>query len=439
MIARATGSSRLLQNRQDTERIAEYRLAGGYQSLTRPGGELVAEIERAGLRGRGGAGFPTATKWQSVRSADGTPHHIVINAEEGEPASEKDRWLLVHRPHLVLDGALVAAIAIGAEHLWIYVSDDLAAEVIRAALEELARDAPTTVHMRLPSISVVMTNRTYVAGEETAAVRAINGGPALPTAKPPRPYESGVEGQPTLVQNPETLAHVALIARSGAAWFRTVGTASSPGTFLLTLRGDCAATGLHEVEFGMTLRDIIAQGRLGGEGQPDPAGFIIGGYFGGMVGRRAIDFPLEYDALRAEDLMLGCGAITAIGQERCVVGIAVALLEFFAEEGAKQCGVCVRGTEALRDTALRLHRGRADGGETALLARFSKAVRGRGACALPDGAANVATSLCREFPDAISAHEAGSCVACPDDVADLVPRFHLATSLPQGGKHDHES
>lgn len=428
VIARASAAGYLLQNRQDRERLDEYRRNGGYTPLHRSADELLEEVERAGLRGRGGAGFPTAVKWQSVRSG-ARARHVVVNAEEGEPASHKDRWLLVHRPHLVLEGALVAAAAVGADHVWVYVSDAAAADGVAAAIEELMTGTLPFGQHRLPKITLSRVGRTYVAGEETAVVRALSGGPALPSVKPPRPGEAGVEGRPTLVQNAETLAHAALIVRHGAAWFRGAGTATSPGTFLLSLGGDCPAPGLYETALGATLRELVAPeaGVAAGAG---PVGFIFGGYFGGLVGPRAVDLPLEYDSLRAAGVGLGCGAITVIGAGRCPVAVAAALLEFFAAESAKQCGVCVRGTEALRDTALRLRYGPVRGDEAALLARYATAIRGRGACGLPDGASNVVTSLEREFPDAVSAHLAHGCARCPDDLSGLVPalcRDHCQT------------
>lgn len=416
MTITAVSPRRLLQDRQDREHLAEYRAAGGYAPPRVAAGDLVAEIAGAGLRGRGGAAFSTAAKWRSVAGA-AAPRHVVVNAEEGEPVSRKDRWLLIRRPHLVLEGALLAAAAVTADHVWVYVSDAEAAQAMRTAIGEL--EADESLH-RPPGIDVVTTGHTYVAGEETAAVRAIGGGPALPMTKPPRPFEAGVRGQPTLVQNAETLAHVTLIARRGAAWFKSVGTAASPGTFLLTLAGDCAAPGLFEVELGTPLRVPLAWA-AGPRRAPEPGGFLFGGYFGGLIGRRAIDLPLEYDLLRAEGVGLGCGAITVIGSHRCMVGVATAALEFYARQSASQCGVCVRGTQALRDTARRLHAGIARGDEAQSLARYANTVRGRGACALPDGAANIVTSLLREFPEAVRAHLAGRCARCPGDARELIP------------------
>ena len=368
MTVTAVSSRRLLQDRRDRERIGEYRASGGYEIPRVAAADLMDEIAAAGVRGRGGAAFSTAVKWRSVATA-AAPRHVVV-----------------------LEGALLTAAAVAAGHVWIYVSDAGAARAMRTAI----------------------------------------GGPALPTTKPPRPFEAGVRGQPTLVQNAETLAHVTLIARRGATWFRSVGTAMSPGTFLLTMAGDCAAPGLFEVELGTPLRTALAWGGGTRRGL-EPGGFLFGGYFGGIIAPRAADLPLEYDVLRGEGVGLGCGAITVIGSDRCIVGVATAVLGFYARQSSAQCGVCVRGTQALHDTARQLHAGSPRGGEAQTLARHANSIRGRGACALPDGAANIVTSLLREFPAAVEAHLAhGSCNdACPSVFA--VDEWGYAyTTDPQG-------
>jgi len=213
------------------------------------GEPLVEAIESAGLRGRGGAAFPTGVKLRSVAGRPG-PRYVVANGEEGEPASVKDRWLLRARPHLVLDGLLRAARLVDAERCYVFISDPGSVTSVSAAIDELGEGAPVPVE-------VVTTEPRYVAGEETAVVRAINGGPALPLDKPPRPFESGVAGGPTLVANVETLANIPWISRHGSAEYRTAGTERSPGTFLFTVSGACERPGLHEVPLGVRLGDAL--------------------------------------------------------------------------------------------------------------------------------------------------------------------------------------
>lgn len=246
-----------------------YRAAGGYGDATGPQ-DLLAHLDASGLRGRGGAAFPAAVKLRSVRHSGGSPV-VVANGEEGEPGSAKDRWLLRARPHLVLDGLARAAAVTGAVRGFVYLSDPVAAESVRRALAEHPPPLP---------VAVVETGHTYVAGEETAVVRRIDGGPALPTAKPPRPFERGVGGAPTLVSNVETLARIALTATHP-----DLRRAIARHT-LVTLSGGPAAPVLTEVPYGITLRTLAARC-----GNPDPAGALMGGLFGGLVDAPALDLP----------------------------------------------------------------------------------------------------------------------------------------------------
>ena len=288
---------RLVLDGPGREGRADYERRGGY----RPGLEgqdLVTAVTEAELRGRGGAAFPLGVKLAAVAGRPGE-HVVVANGEEGEPASVKDRWLLRTRPHLVIDGALRAASAVAADTVYVYVSDPAAARSLRAALAEL--DGPPA------SVQVWEVEPGYVAGEETAAVNAINGRPAKPSDKPPRPFEEGVRGLPTLVSNVETLANLPGIA---------TGADPQPGTFLMTLGGACGQPGLYEVPFGITLGEVAETlGGLGGA----PRGYLMGGYFAGLVNERGHALPLDYDVLAAEGSGLGCGSVTVLGPGRLPV------------------------------------------------------------------------------------------------------------------------
>lgn len=414
------GGPRLLTDRGAREGLAAYRAGGGYRTPP-DSGELLELVEASGLRGRGGASFPTARKMRAVRAGDGPPV-VVANGEEGEPTSVKDRWLLRHRPHLVLDGARYAAAAVGADLVHVYLADPDAERSVAAALDEVG---PLGVDVR-----VVRVAPTYVAGEETAAVQAINGGPALPTDKPPRPYESGVGGRPTLVSNVETLANLPVLARLGATAFRSAGTDRAPGTFLLTLGGSSSVPGLHELPLGVPLG--VALAALGDTEQP--TGFLMGGYFGGLIGPQALEVPLDYDALVAAGSGLGCGAVTVLGPDDCPVDTAERVMAYFALENAGQCGSCFNGTAAMSAVLSALVGGFAEDGDIERLRRWSVGLRRRGACGTLDGAAQLAASLLREFPDAIRTHLAGACRHCrpagraprPAPVAALLP-----TPLPR--------
>lgn len=349
--------------------------------------DVIAELEAAGLRGRGGAGFPAHVKWRAVAEAEG-PRVVVANGEEGEPASSKDRWLLTNRPHLVLDGLLLAARTVGAERAVVYLSHKETVAAVRAAVAERPAVEP------VPAVHVV--EPTYVAGEETAACRAISGGPALPTARPPLVSESGVDALPTLVSNVETLAHAAWIARNGAAAYRAEGTAESPGTALVTLAGACAEPGVYEVPFGLSVAELF--GRAGGF-TSEPAGFMMGGWFGGLLGPSHADTACTYEAVRAAGSGLGCGAITALPHGTDPLAVAADVTAWYARQSARQCGVCKKGTVALRDAFAALRDGTASGDDRDNLRRWGETLRGRGACAFLDGAAGWARTVREEFPD----------------------------------------
>jgi NADH:ubiquinone oxidoreductase subunit F (NADH-binding) len=391
---------RLLQTGHGPEDLADYTRAGGYQDLADPDA-LLGEIAAARLLGRGGAAFPLAVKLQTVRAAHlaGRPTVIVANGEEGEPASVKDRWLLRNRPHLVLDGLRLAARIVGADRAYVYVSDPHAATAVETALAAIDN---------APPITVVTVSPAYIAGEESAAVRVINGGPAKPTDKPPRVFEEGVAGLPTLVSNVETLAHLPYILRHGADAFRSVGTEASPGTFLATITGAGKTPVLYELPHGTPITDLLT---LHGVSPADVSGLLMGGYFAGLLGPDAVSAGLDHESLRALGSGLGCGAVAVLTTD-CPVAVAASVLDYFDRENAGQCGSCFNGTAAMAAVTGALRDGSATSEDLARLQRWSVVLRGRGACATLDGAANIAASLLSHFPDLVQAHLGGSCDSC---------------------------
>lgn len=385
---------RLLRATDGVESLAQYRDSGGYQTCG-DAATLLAAIDEAGVLGRGGAAFPMAVKLATVRSAAarGTDTVLVANGEEGEPASVKDRWLLRNRPHLILDGVRLAATIIGARHAHVYVSDAAAADAVRAALAEL-----TPAVLDGVTVSVQTVQPGYVAGEESAAVRAINGGPARPTDKPPRVFEVGVGGLPTAVCNVETLANLPFVQRYGATAYRAAGTENSPGTFLVTLTGGDRAPGLYEVPFGIAAAEVIAWHGIPAE---RVRGALMGGYFAGLLDRRVLGTTLEHRALAALGSGLGCGAVSVITDED-PLAVAAAVLAYFDRENAGQCGSCFNGTAAMAAATGALRDGTADAEDLARLRRWSVVLRGRGACATLDAACNIAASLLAMFGDDIA-------------------------------------
>ncbi|MDR3665083.1 MAG: NADH-ubiquinone oxidoreductase-F iron-sulfur binding region domain-containing protein [Mycobacterium sp.] len=390
--------------RDGVETLADYRSAGGYSELSDPDA-LLDQIELAGLRGRGGAAFPMAVKLRTVRDArrGGRDTVAVANGEEGEPASVKDRWLLCNRPHLVLDGLRLAARMVGAGHAHIYVSDPTAARRVGEALAEVGVDGLGGL-----TVSVFQVAPGYVAGEESAAVRALNGGPAKPTDKPPRVFQEGVGGLPTLVSNVETLANLPYLLRHGAADYRTQGTPDSTGTFLATITGGGRPAGLYELPFGVQLGEVLA---LHGVSAGSVRGALMGGYFAGLLNADVLSAALDHETLRGLGSGLGCGAVSVITDE-CPVAVAAAVLAYFDRENAGQCGSCFNGTAAMAAAAGALRDGTATDDDVARLRRWSVVLRGRGACATLDAATNIAASLLDRFPDHVAQHRAGGCSDC---------------------------
>lgn len=414
---------RLLTTTSGRESLAAYQQAGGYARVAELD-RLLDDVEQAGVRGRGGAAFPIARKLATVRAAGGGV--VVANGEEGEPASVKDRWLLRHRPHLVLDGLRLAAGMVGSEDLHVYVSDRASAASIERAIDELVQSSEHQAWARQLTVTVV--EPAYVAGEETAVVQALNGGPALPTDKPPRPFEQGVGRHPTLVSNVETLANLPIVKRMGHARYREEGTDSSPGTFLLTLTG--RSTGLYEVPYGLTLRTVLTW--LGNDLR-DVTGLLMGGYFSGVAGADVLDVPLDYDAMRAVGTGLGCGAVGVLFADDCPVAVSAEVMAYFARETAGQCGSCFNGTAAMSAVLGALVDRRAEPSDVERLRHWSTFLPGRGACGTLDGATNIAASLLRTFPAAVTTHLEGRCDTCA--VGDRATAPPFAAPFPMA-QHD---
>jgi NADH:ubiquinone oxidoreductase subunit F (NADH-binding) len=384
--------------------LARHRLV--YPAPPRPGagGDLVEAVERSGLRGRGGAGFPTGTKLRSVRDGRRRRPVVVANGAEGEPASAKDKLLLATAPHLVLDGALLAAAAVGAREV-IVCADARAGAALAAVARAL--DERQRVEGGIRPRLVAVPPR-YVAGEETALVHWLNGGPALPTATPPRPYQQGVDRRPTLVDNVETLAHLAQVVRFGPDWFRQLGTPAEPGSVLVTLSGAVARPGVYELPSGGGLRELLgaAGGAPGGV-----AAVLVGGWFGSWLGpEQAAQARLDNCSLRPLGAGLGCGAVAVLPEGACGLAESAGILGWLAGESAGQCGPCVHGLAAIATTVARLRDGRGDRDDLGRLHRWAGQIDGRGACRLPDGAVRLLRSALAVFADDLERHLLqGSC------------------------------
>ncbi len=371
---------------------------------------MIAEVGRAGLTGRGGAGFPTARKLAAVARSGGRPV-VVANGTEGEPASAKDKVLAATEPHLVLDGAAIAATMLGARHAYIVV-DPIVTETMEIAVAE--RQAARLDPVRL---QVVPAAEGFVAGEASAVVSWIERGVPAPTQVPPRLAEHGLQGQPTLVQNIETLAHLALIARYGADWYRAIGTPQEPGSMLVTVIGPVRNRGVKEIEIGTRVRDII---ELAGGLRVPIGALLVGGYSGAWVRwPAAADLPFSAAGLARAGAGPGAGLIAALPADICPLAETASIASYLAAESAGQCGPCLFGLGAIASELAALARG--GQGEPRLIRRWLGQVEGRGACRHPDGAARMIRSAFDVFGAEVRQHVQGWCTATSSAPAFPVP------------------
>jgi len=370
---------------------------------------LIDEIELSGLTGRGGASFPTATKLRAVAGARGRAI-VIANGAEGEPASLKDRTLLEALPHLVIDGGLIAAEAVGADELILCAcaTAPTSVEAMEQALAEREREL-TGGHA--PKVSLATVPGHYVAGQETALVNYLGGGPAKPTFTPPMPFEQGLRRRPTLINNAETLAHIALIARQGASWFRQLGTSSQPGSTLVTLSGPVAHPGVYEIENGASLSSLID---ASGGTTARVRAALLGGYAGAWIsGGHLQGVALSKEHLAPHGATLGAGIVLLLSESACPVAETARAARWMAGQSAQQCGPCIHGLDALAGTLEEIALGRADARVTQRLERLASLTSRRGACAHPDGAVNMISSALEVFATEFADHARhGACEGC---------------------------
>jgi len=363
---------------------------------TASAGRLVEAVRSSGLVGRGGAGFPTARKLDTFRAGRRRPL-VVVNAMEGEPASHKDRALLTSAPHIVLDGAEMAGMAVAAREIVLCVADDQdsSAQSIRTALAERAAAGIG----RLP-VKLVRPPGRYVSGEESALVAWIQGGPAHPQFRPVKGVPLTVGRQPVLVQSAETLAHLALIARYGPDWFRRAGLSDAPGTCLVTASGAVEYPGVYEVDIGTPVRLILERAGLTG-----PVGAVlVGGYGGTWLSPKLLDVPFAPRPLASVGGAMGAGVLAALPAASCGLAETARVALYMAEQSAGQCGPCLHGLHSIAYDLVEV--ARADGDRSALARlRFRVGtVEGRGACGHPDGVVRLVRSALEVFAADVAEH-----------------------------------
>ena len=375
--------------------------------LPTDGHDILDLVTSSALVGRGGGEFPVGRKLAAAAAAGGHPV-VVVNGSEGELASRKDRTLLEHRPHLVLDGAEVAAHAVGATEVVIYTHASRSAT--RRSLTRAFQERRALTGVRAMSFYIALAPESYVAGESSAVVSVLEGHGALPKRRPVPVAMSGVAGRPTVVSNVESVSHLALLARFGVEWFIAAGSRDAPGSTLLTLAGGVSTPGLVvEALAPVRLGDIL---RTHGGVDTAPKAVLMGGYGGRWVGGdAALHVPLDRAVLRRAEIGLGCGLVAPLPEHSCGLATTLRLLDYLASQSAGQCGPCVLGLPSLADELAAIVAGSGGRGAVHRLARRAIDLRGRGDCAHPDGAITLLESALEVFGDDATAHARGR--PCP--------------------------
>ena len=414
----------------DAEDINQYIANDGYMGLVKALGmapeELIEEVKRSGLRGRGGAGFPTGQKWELCRKASGQPKYVICNADEGDPGAFMDRAILESDPHSVIEGMSIAAYAIGASQGYIYIRMEypLAVERTRIALWQ-AKELGLLGDNILDSdfsfgIEVMRGSGAFVCGEETAMIRSIEGKRGMPRHRPPFPATRGLWGKPTLINNVKTLASVPQIMQRGADWFASIGSGGSKGTAVFALAGKVLNTGLTEVPMGTTLRQLIFD--VGG-GIPNNKRFRavqIGGPSGGCLPESLLDTPIDFDSLTNAGAMMGSGGMVVLDEDNCMADAARYFLDFTRNESCGKCTMCRLGTKQMLDILEDITEGKGKIEDIDLLIELGQDVKKGSLCGLGRTAPNPILTTIRYFRDEYEAHILeGRCpaLACEELIA----------------------
>ncbi len=413
--------------------IEEYAASGGFEALERIAKDdaaetVLAELHSSGLRGRGGAGFPTARKWEAVRSSDGTQKYVICNGDEGDPGAFMDRMILESFPFRVIEGMTIAGLTVGASKGFMYVRAEypVALERVKLALDLCRKRGMLGESIagsgKAFDIEVTAGAGAFVCGEETALIAALEGRRGMPRFRPPYPAESGLNGCPTLVNNVETLALVPWVMRRGAEEFASLGSETSKGTKAFALAGRITRGGLIEVPMGMALTDIV-EGTGGGiEGGRKFKAVQIGGPSGGCIPAELGDTPVDYEKLIDKGAMMGSGGMVVLDDTDCMVDIARYFLEFTQRESCGKCTFCRIGTKHMLDILERLCAGKGKKGDIERLKELSVSVKAGSLCGLGKSAPNPVLSTITYFLDEYEAHERGVCPAgkCRELIAYVV-------------------
>ncbi|MHB8483446.1 MAG: complex I 51 kDa subunit family protein [Nitrospiria bacterium] len=402
--------------------LKEYRDRGGYNAwlkvLTKmKPDEVLAEVKNSGLRGRGGAGYPTWKKWEIVAGKEVSQKYLCCNGAEEEPGTFKDRILLGANPHQLLEGVLIAAYTVGASKIILYLNEKFGQEIngVLKALEEIKtlgfwgeNILGCGVHI---DISLFKSPLAYVAGEETAMLEVIEGRKAAPRQKPPfYPVHNGLYGKPTLVNNVETLCNIPHIIQNGSEWYKTIGPGESPGTALFTLTGDINQPGVYEMPMGTPLRQLIEFHGKGLKAGRKLKAVFPGGPSCGLITEKDIDVTLDYESLKKRGSAFGTGAVIVFDDTACLVNAGLHIADFFAEESCGQCPPCKMGGKHLADLHKKIESGKGEIEDLQSIEQICGVVKGRGYCSLITGAAVTVESMVRNFRHEYEDHiKTGEC------------------------------
>jgi NADP-reducing hydrogenase subunit HndC len=385
--------------------------------------DVIAELERSGLQGRGGAGFPVGLKWKFVRNAPGDKKYVICNADESEPGTFKDRLVLEGDPHVIIEAMALAAYAVGADEGYIYIRGeyDLAQKRVEKAIKQ-ARELGLLGQNIFGSnfgfdLHVHPGAGAYICGEETALIESIEGKRGEPRSRPPYPTTYGLWGKPTLVNNVETLANVPAILRHGAEWYRSFGTPKSPGTKVYTVLGNVNVTGVIEVPMGITLREVVA---IYAKGMKPGSTFKLaqtGGSSGSVIPASLQDTPMDFESFGKAGVSLGSGALLICDEETCVVDLARVLLNFFKNESCGKCTPCRIGTHRAYDVLTKISEGQGEKGDVEQLLSLADTLVAMSNCGLGQTAAVPIKDILKHFRAEIDAHIALK--VCPAGVCSM--------------------
>ena len=427
--------------RIDADSIEEYIAIGGYASLEKAlfemsGDQIIEEVKKSILRGRGGGGFPTGKKWEQVKRAKGDQKYVVCNGDEGDPGAFMDRSIMEGDPHRMLEGMIIAGVAVGATEGYIYVRAEypLAVKRLQRAIEEAERYGILGDDIlgsgKSFRIHIAKGAGAFVCGEGSALTASIEGKRGFPRVKPPRTTEHGLFDSPTVLNNVETFATVSQIIGKGADWYLSIGTAGSPGTKAFALTGNITNTGLIEVPMGTTLRKIIFDIGGGMRGDGEFKAVQIGGPSGACLTKEHLDLPLDFDNLKKIGAMIGSGGLVVMDSHTCMVEVARFFMHFTQNESCGKCVPCREGTKRMLEILERIVSGNGVEGDIELLEELSDTISNTALCGLGKSAPNPVVSTIKYFRDEYVAHIRER--RCPAGQCQKLKRLYIDPLLCKG-------